>query len=221
MPSKEYFREYRRLNNPKLKEKEELAQQEKKRCTKCNIIKSFTDYIPQKVGFMGLKAQCKECDLKYDKNYQEKTNFRTKRDKSPKAKEYRKQYIAENKDWWKKYEREYRSSRKQEDMFFKIKSNLSSRLSDLIKDRVVGQRTVELLGCDKDTFLQYLESQFTEGMTWENYGLKGWHIDHIIPISLYDLTNEDEVKKACHYTNLQPLWWQDNLEKSNKVIIFK
>ena len=221
MPSKEYFREYRRRKNPKIQEKEDLAKEGKKRCTKCDSIKLFEDYSPQKAGFMGVTAKCKVCANEYDKDFQSKNPTRAKRDKSPKAKEYRKQYIAENKDWWRKYEREYRSSRKQEDMFFKIKSNLSSRLSDLIKNRIIGQRTVELLGCDKDTFLQHLESQFTEGMTWENYGLKGWHVDHIMPISSYDLTNEDEVKKACHYTNLQPLWWQDNLEKGDKVRILE
>ena len=221
MPSKEYFREYRRRKNPKIQEKEDLAKEGKKRCTKCDSIKLFEDYSPQKTGFMGVTAKCKVCVNEYDKDFQSKNPTRAKRDKSPKAKEYRKQYIAENKDWWRKYEREYRSSRKQEDMFFKIKSNLSSRLSDLIKNRIIGQRTVELLGCDKDTFLQHLESQFTEGMTWENYGLKGWHVDHIMPISSYDLTNEDEVKKACHYTNLQPLWWQDNLEKGDKIRILE
>ena len=221
MPSKEYFREYRRRKNPKIQEKEDLAKEGKKRCTKCDSIKLFEDYSPQKAGFMGVTAKCKVCANEYDKDFQSKNPTRAKRDKSPKAKEYRKQYIAENKDWWRKYEREYRSSRKQEDMFFKIKSNLSSRLSDLIKNRIIGQRTVELLGCDKDTFLQHLESQFTEGMTWENYGLKGWHVDHIMPISSYDLTHEDEVKKACHYTNLQPLWWQDNLEKGDKIRILE
>jgi hypothetical protein len=221
MPSKEYFREYRRRNNPKLKEKEDLAQQEKKRCTKCNVIKSFKDYIPQKVGFMRLKSQCKECDLKYDKNYQEKTNFRSKRDKTDKVKQYRKKYIAENIDWWRKYEREYRYERRKEDMFFKIKGNISGRLSDLINKRNLSTNTTELIGCNRETFINHIEKQFTEGMDWENYGLKGWHVDHIIPLSSFDLTIESEVKKACHYTNLQPLWWQDNLEKSNKVIIFK
>lgn len=221
MPSKEYFREYRRRNNPRLQEKEDLAKEGKKRCTKCGNIKPFESYSPQKAGFMGRKSQCLICDSKYDKKYQSKTNYRAKRDKSFKAKEYRKQYRTKNIDWWRKYEREYRYSRKQEDMFFKIKSNLSSRLSDLIQNRNASQRTIELLGCDKDTLLHHLESQFTEGMTWKNYGLKGWHVDHIIPISSYDLTNEDEVKKACYYTNLQPLWWQDNLEKKDKISILE
>jgi hypothetical protein len=221
MPSKEYLREYRRRKNPKIQEKEDLAKENKKRCTKCDEIKLFDYYSPQKTGFMGRKAQCIVCDNEYDKDFQLRNNTRSKRDKSPEAKKYRKKYVSENKDWWRKYEREYRNSRRQEDMFFKIKSNLSSRLSDLIKNRGVGQRTVELLGCDKDVFLQHLEAQFTEGMTWENYGLKGWHVDHIIPISSYDLTNEDEVKKLCHYSNLQPLWWYDNLEKGNKIRILE
>jgi hypothetical protein len=63
----------------------------------------------------------------------------------------------------------------------------------------------------------YLEKQFAPGMTWENYGIDGWHIDHIIPLSSAkgDL---DQLKKLCHYTNLQPLWAEDNLKKSNRLI---
>jgi hypothetical protein len=219
MPSKEYMKEYRRRKNPKILEKEELAQQEKKRCTKCSKIKSFNFFVPQKAGYMGVKAQCKECDTEYDKQFQSKTNTRSERDKTDKAKQYRKKYVAENLDWWRKYEREYRYNRRREDMFFKIKGNLSGRLSDLINKRNLSTNTLELIGCDRETFLSYIEKQFTEGMTWENYGLKGWHVDHILPLSLFDLTVEDEVRKACHYTNLQPLWWQDNLEKGNKVSI--
>ena len=217
MPSKEYFREYRRRKNPKLQEKEDLAKEGKKRCTKCDNVKPFKDYTTQKAGFMGRRSTCLVCDSKSDKEYQSKTNTRSKRDKTPEAKEYRKQYIAENKDWWREYEREYKKSRRQIDMGFKIKSNLSSRLSNLINKKGQGLTTQELIGCDRDKLTHHLQSQFTDGMTWENYGLKGWHVDHIIPISLYDLTNEYEVKKACHYTNLQPLWWKDNLEKGNKI----
>ena len=219
MPTKEYMKEYRRKKNSKIKEKEELAQQGKKRCTKCSTIKLFNLFGPQKAGYMRLKAQCRECDVEYDKQFQSKNNTRSERDKTDKAKQYRKKYVTKNLDWWRKYEREYRYNRRKDDMFFKIKGNLSGRLSDLINKRNLSTNTFELIGCNRETFLSHIEKQFTEGMTWENYGLKGWHIDHIIPLSSFDLIIESEVKKACHYTNLQPLWWYDNLEKGNKISI--
>ena len=167
---------------------------------------------------MGIKSQCKICDSLYDKQFQLKSNFRKNRDKTSKAKIYRKTYIEENIEWWRKYEREYRNKRRQEDMFFKIKSNLSSRLSDLINKRGLSLNTLELIGCNKDNFLKHIENQFKDGMNWDNYGLKGWHVDHIKPLSSYDLTKENEVKEACNYKNLQPLWWKDNLIKGNKIL---
>jgi len=111
---------------------------------------------------MGVKAQCKECDTKYDKQFQSKNNTRAERDKTDKAKQYRKKYVAENLDWWRKYEREYRYNRRREDMFFKIKGNLSGRLSDLINKRNLSINTLELIGCDRETFLSYIEKQFTD-----------------------------------------------------------
>lgn len=55
-------------------------------------------------------------------------------------------------------------------------------------------------------------------MSWENYGVGGWHIDHIIPCASFELTDGDEQRKCFHYSNLQPLWWFHNLEKSDKLI---
>lgn len=54
-----------------------------------------------------------------------------------------------------------------------------------------------------------------ECMTWNNWALHGWHIDHILPLSKFDLSDPEQVKIACNYTNLQPLWAEDNLRKSN------
>jgi 5-methylcytosine-specific restriction endonuclease McrA len=62
----------------------------------------------------------------------------------------------------------------------------------------------------------HLEAQFKEGMSWENWGVSGWHVDHIIPLSSFDLSDEKQLKKAVHYSNLQPLWAADNIIKSCK-----
>ena len=78
--------------------------------------------------------------------------------------------------------------------------------------------TFKLLGCDIDFFIKYIETKFEEGMTWENYGRNGWHIDHIIPCASFDLTKIENQQKCFHYTNLQPLWWFDNISKGCKII---
>ena len=73
---------------------------------------------------------------------------------------------------------------------------------------------MEMLGCTPEELRDHLQSQFTEGMTLENHG--EWHIDHIIPLA--SANTEEEIVKLCHYTNLQPLWAEDNLSKSDKII---
>ena len=88
------------------------------------------------------------------------------------------------------------------------------RITQMIKNKSLN--TVDILGCTWEELKVYLESKFQEGMSWENYGRDGWHIDHIKPLSKFNLNNPDELKKACHYSNLQPLWAKDNLRKSNK-----
>ena len=77
-----------------------------------------------------------------------------------------------------------------------------------------GQKTLDIIGCDSwDQLRAHLEAQFTDGMTWENQGRGGWHIDHIQPICQFDM-NDPEQRMICFwYTNLQPLWENDNLSK--------
>lgn len=75
---------------------------------------------------------------------------------------------------------------------------------------------VKDLGCTLEFLEKHIEGQFQEGMTWDNYG--EWEVDHIFPLAKLDLTNSEDFAKACHYSNLQPLWWQDNLKKSDKVL---
>jgi hypothetical protein len=78
-------------------------------------------------------------------------------------------------------------------------------------------RTFDIIGCTPDFLKKHLEEKFVIGMSWENRN--EWHIDHIIPLS--SAKTEKELYELCYYTNLQPLWIQDNLKKSNKRITIK
>lgn len=112
----------------------------------------------------------------------------------------------------------YRKQLYRNNINFKLSIVLRTRLNCAIKSNHKNSSAIILLGCSISYFKAYLESKFLPGMTWENWTIDGWHIDHIKPLSSFDLTNEDELKQACHYTNLQPLWAKSNLTKSNKVI---
>lgn len=101
---------------------------------------------------------------------------------------------------------------------FRLKHVLRRRLYAAIKNDQKTGSAVKDLGCSIEYLKKHLESQFTEGMSWNNYGVKGWHIDHIIPLAYFDLTKEKDFKQACHYTNLQPLWAVDNIKKGSKLM---
>jgi hypothetical protein len=103
-----------------------------------------------------------------------------------------------------------------EDINFKLKKYLRTRVWNALKGRVKSKRTRELLGATIEIIKDHLQSKFVEGMSWENYGK--WHVDHIIPCDSFDLSIEENQKKCFHYTNLQPLWAIDNILKSNKLV---
>lgn len=105
--------------------------------------------------------------------------------------------------------------RESSDVLFKLKRRLRHRLYVAMKNINKTSSTIENLGCSIEDLKQHLESRFQLGMSWDNYG--EWHIDHIKPLSLFDLSKIEQVRLACHYTNLQPLWKIDNLKKSNKL----
>ena len=79
--------------------------------------------------------------------------------------------------------------------------------------------TVRDLGCTIPELLIHIESQFKKGMTWSNWGMFGWHIDHIKPLYSFNLSNKEKFLEAVHYTNLQPLWAKENLVKNKNVLV--
>jgi predicted HicB family RNase H-like nuclease len=140
--------------------------------------------------------------------------------------DYQKQYYEANKEIITEKSKKYREANKEKladyrkqykkQWNIRLHKNISTALSNSLKTTGKSKRTFKYLGCTKEVFIKYLESKFEgKNMNWDNYG--EWHIDHIIPLSLIDSTNEIEVMYIWHYTNLQPMWCSDNISKGNKI----
>lgn len=109
--------------------------------------------------------------------------------------------------------------RKATDPNFLIRYNTSGRIRIAIKAQSAHKstRSRELIGCSYAELRAYIESMFLPGMTWDNHGRFGWHIDHIIPCAAFDLTDMDQQKMCFHYSNMRPLWAEDNIDKGDKI----
>jgi len=101
---------------------------------------------------------------------------------------------------------------------FKLLDNIRGAMYHALRGNFKASHTEELLGCSIADARKHLEGLFKSGMTWNNYGRYGWHIDHIIPISYFDFSDPEQQKRAWHYTNLQPLWAKDNRVKGDKIV---
>jgi len=182
------------------------------------------------------KSRCKPCIKEYSKGYSKKYYEVHKESLKTQIKEYRdnnlekaravsRQYYTNNRASIlianKKYREinrhkvnEYFVNRRQRDLSFRLACNMRVRLSEAVSGKNKSASAIKDLGCSLDELRLHLESQFKPGMTWENYG--EWHIDHIRPLVSFDLSNSKQAKTACHYTNLQPLWAEENFSKGGK-----
>lgn len=198
----------------------------KKICIKCQEVKEIIEF-PLK------ENRCKSCKKEYDKNYKKlhkdkiykgckDWNFKNKE----KIKEYTENWIKNNKESHKiiknkafkkfisdpknkekrrEYDKKYKKNLRDSNIIFKLKDNIQSMVSYHLKKKT--KSTLKYLGCSIQEYKLYLEKQFNESMSWENYGTY-WEIDHIIPLSK---------DGSFHYTNTQPLTITENRKKSNKL----
>lgn len=129
-----------------------------------------------------------------------------------------KKYYFDNKDGLNKKALCRINKRKKNDKMFSVICSIRARVYGFLRLSNITKKnkTLDIVGCSPENLRDFLEKKFVDGMSWENYGRNGWHIDHIIPLS--SAKTEEEIYKLCHYTNLQPLWEKDNIKKSNKII---
>jgi hypothetical protein len=181
-------------------------------CIKCNhyyLPENFSKNSKIKRGYCWW---CKTCFKEYNKKrFQEnREEFLTKSSVK----------YHSDPELYKQRVRDYKAKNKEKTKAYKAQPHIKivSRQRKRIK-LILGKqgRTTKLLGCDGKFLKDYLESLWLEGMNWENYGFYGWHIDHIIPVSSFNLSDEKELEKCFHYSNLQPLWAKDNLAKGSKT----
>lgn len=228
MNKKEYMKAYRLKNKEKIKEQQKEYHkkyyQENKEFLK---EKSKKYYETNQEKIKKYREDIKEKKQEYNKEYSKKYRFGEKREELLRKK---REYHWKNREEILNKKREY-SSRKEvrssvnekckerynSDVNYKLRSLIRSRINLAIKDKQKSGSAIENLGCSIDELIVYLESKFEDGMNWQNHSRLGWHIDHIVPLSHFDLEDPKQFSKACHYTNLQPLWYNDNLKKSNKL----
>jgi hypothetical protein len=210
----------------------------KKICGQCKKKKVYSDFYKKKGGAGGVDAKCKSCTALYHKQHFQKNKSKIllkrktymieyRQSNKDKISEYNQKYYEENKTdilkyksskAYRKHSRNYEKKKRKNDIVFRIKGNLRSRLNLAIKNNKKHGKTKELIGCSIEYLKEYLSKMFQKRMSWKNYGKFGWHIDHIIPCSSFDLSDPEQQKKCFHYTNLQPLWEKDNISKSDKIL---
>ena len=191
-----------------------LQKNGQRRCRMCNTIKVLDEFPNDSSPrvFYNKKTHCKKCAYITWRVPRQKTeHFKKLKAKSDKK------YSANNREKLNAHaNKKYRTN-----IQHKLKVTLRNRIGKALKRKnsTKAFKTVELLGCSLDDFKTYLENKFQDGMSWDNHTTFGWHIDHIIPLDAFDLTKAEEQLKACHYTNLQPLWWKENLQKNNRILV--
>jgi hypothetical protein len=211
-----------------------------KKCRKCQIEK-LENCFHQRLNAEGkllINARCKECvNNNLREKYQNEKEYHIKRanqwaqNNPEKSAIIKKRYYEKNKSKFqiasKKWIENNRDKACQNSMACnkkRYKTDPLFRLACCVRHGVYKiakaikenkqKSSLIYLGCSLEEFRIHIENQWSEGMSWDNHSIYGWHIDHIIPLDHF-IKNEEDPWKANHYTNLQPLWAKDNLKKSN------
>jgi hypothetical protein len=204
-----------------------------KSCLKCGVEKPLSEFHRKNNMRGGYNTRCKSCIRLDGIEYREKNKdvIREKKrkyhlDNTERLRKRRSEYYCKNSEYIKakskKYAKENREKvnarnnhKRANNINFFLSDRIRTRLNRAIRYDYKAGSAVRDLGCSIDFFKSYIESKFQLGMSWENRS--NWHLDHIIPLSYFDLSDRYQFLQACHYTNYQPMFEKLNISKSNKL----
>lgn len=188
-----------------------------KRCVRCRQYKSKDKFHVDNSTTDGLLIYCRDCIAKIKHE-----QYLKHKDAILKQQEI---YYLENKIKCLNYcrnnrkrIRQYEREKYKNDPTYRISRLFRNQLRKALKKQqtIKSSSVLKLVDCSLTELRQHLQNQFQPGMSWQNHG--AWEIDHIQPLSSFDLTQSSEQQKAFHFTNLQPLWQKENRSKHAKVI---
>lgn len=213
-----------------------------KKCGKCQEEKEFQEFNKCKSGKYGLHNQCRSCqretkqkwvenNREHVKEYsqredvreaaRERDNKRYKEDEEYRLKTLERNRLRRQKEPAKIKQRANESKRRKENINYRLRATLNTRLRQILRLQAICKEgsILELIGCSMGDFVKHIESLWTEGMCWENYGRNNdnWQLDHIIPCCSFDLNFPEEIKKCYHFSNVQPLWKLENASKGSRM----
>lgn len=202
----------------------------KKICSKCCKEKPVEEFYVKKDSKDGYRPDCIDCvkehKKKYNGRYKDRVSkwyYENKETTIQRSKEWKENNPERNRELNKQSDKrrrplisKYRRERYHSDNLFRLKDGIAKLIGNSFRKKGYSKKskTNEILGIDYNGFMKHIESQFIDGMSWDNRG--EWELDHIIPVSLGK--GEEEIIRLNHYSNFRPLWRKDNLLKSNNIL---
>lgn len=196
-------------------------------CTKCGVEKHSSEYTRnsrlcspcRKAGVIEYRLRDVERHRKYEREWKVASRKKNPSLVREMERRSRSKSTAEKKIARSKSRVKHCRDRRGSDPKYRLTCRMRARMWGALKLRPKSGKTFDLIGCSPSELVKHLELQFTDGMSWDNYGLRGWHVDHIKPCYEFNLGDPVQQRACFHYTNLRPLWWTDNLARNKKVFL--
>lgn len=203
-------------------------------CDRCHKSLPLSCFCKNRRQKDGLNTWCRECAKEYKEKYYNAHKEEISRKSAERYKLHAEEvkarvraYWAENREILNKKALEYQKANREQvyarqnawakkkretDIQFRLRYKIRKNLASFIRGKAFRAFGLPELGCSLEEFKAHIISKFSDGMTWESYGLT-WTVDHIVPLTAFDLTDQKQLEKACNYLNTQPLSASDNTKK--------